>query len=239
MSHQSDLIATDINAYLEQHERKELLRFITCGSVDDGKSTLIAASGKYEGNYKNGNKHGQGKATWVSGSSYSGEYRDDKRNGKGIFTYADGRIYEGIFKNDWITYPYTITYPYSGETVRMEVPLTSNEYEKQRIVAELRDRCAKFSYEEEWIDSCVKKEAQRDLELAQQNKELELMQQRVVQSRQTQVAQEEVPWWLEFLADVAIGVAEGYKQNAIHNSQHKNDKPKVIYKRGPDNVYLC
>ncbi len=41
MSHQSALIATDINAYLAQHERKELLRFITCGSVDDGKSTLI------------------------------------------------------------------------------------------------------------------------------------------------------------------------------------------------------
>ncbi|MDX1943987.1 MAG: sulfate adenylyltransferase subunit CysN [Pirellulaceae bacterium] len=41
MSHQSDLIATDIHAYLAQHERKELLRFITCGSVDDGKSTLI------------------------------------------------------------------------------------------------------------------------------------------------------------------------------------------------------
>lgn len=41
MSHQSDLIAKDILAYLDQHERKELLRFITCGSVDDGKSTLI------------------------------------------------------------------------------------------------------------------------------------------------------------------------------------------------------
>ena len=41
MSHQSDLIATDINAYLAQHEQKELLRFLTCGSVDDGKSTLI------------------------------------------------------------------------------------------------------------------------------------------------------------------------------------------------------
>ena len=41
MSHQSDLIATDINAYLAEHERKELLRFLTCGSVDDGKSTLI------------------------------------------------------------------------------------------------------------------------------------------------------------------------------------------------------
>ncbi len=35
------LIAADINAYLETHQRKSLLRFITCGSVDDGKSTLI------------------------------------------------------------------------------------------------------------------------------------------------------------------------------------------------------
>ena len=41
MSHKSDLIATDIDAYLNQHENKELLRFLTCGSVDDGKSTLI------------------------------------------------------------------------------------------------------------------------------------------------------------------------------------------------------
>lgn len=41
MSHQSDLIATDIDAYLAQHEQKELLRLLTCGSVDDGKSTLI------------------------------------------------------------------------------------------------------------------------------------------------------------------------------------------------------
>jgi len=41
MSHQSDLISSDINAYLAEHERKELLRFLTCGNVDDGKSTLI------------------------------------------------------------------------------------------------------------------------------------------------------------------------------------------------------
>jgi bifunctional enzyme CysN/CysC len=41
MSHQSDLISTDIDAYLAQHERKELLKMLTCGSVDDGKSTLI------------------------------------------------------------------------------------------------------------------------------------------------------------------------------------------------------
>ena len=41
-SFQTDaLIAEDIEAYLDQHQNKSLLRFITCGSVDDGKSTLI------------------------------------------------------------------------------------------------------------------------------------------------------------------------------------------------------
>ncbi len=41
MSHQDELIATDILAYLDAQEHKSFLRFITCGSVDDGKSTLI------------------------------------------------------------------------------------------------------------------------------------------------------------------------------------------------------
>jgi bifunctional enzyme CysN/CysC len=36
-----ELIARDIESYLHEHERKSLLRFLTCGSVDDGKSTLI------------------------------------------------------------------------------------------------------------------------------------------------------------------------------------------------------
>jgi bifunctional enzyme CysN/CysC len=42
MAHVIDeLLSTDIEAYLDAHENKSLLRFITCGSVDDGKSTLI------------------------------------------------------------------------------------------------------------------------------------------------------------------------------------------------------
>ncbi len=41
MSHHDDLIDTDILAYLNAQEQKSFLRFITCGSVDDGKSTLI------------------------------------------------------------------------------------------------------------------------------------------------------------------------------------------------------
>ena len=41
MNSESELLKTDILEYLEQHERKNLMRLLTCGSVDDGKSTLI------------------------------------------------------------------------------------------------------------------------------------------------------------------------------------------------------
>ena len=41
MPHQSDHVVQDIESYLRKHESKSFLRFITCGSVDDGKSTLI------------------------------------------------------------------------------------------------------------------------------------------------------------------------------------------------------
>ncbi|HUS54722.1 MAG TPA: sulfate adenylyltransferase subunit CysN [Thermohalobaculum sp.] len=41
MAHNNEMIADDIIGYLHAHENKSLLRFITCGSVDDGKSTLI------------------------------------------------------------------------------------------------------------------------------------------------------------------------------------------------------
>lgn len=41
MSQETNLLATDIEAYLKVHENKDMLRILTCGSVDDGKSTLI------------------------------------------------------------------------------------------------------------------------------------------------------------------------------------------------------
>ena len=40
-SNKTNIIANDIDAYLKTHQNKSLLRFITCGSVDDGKSPLI------------------------------------------------------------------------------------------------------------------------------------------------------------------------------------------------------
>ncbi len=41
MSEKNNKISTDIEEYLKEHENKDMLRFLTCGSVDDGKSTLI------------------------------------------------------------------------------------------------------------------------------------------------------------------------------------------------------
>ena len=41
MNSENTLLQSDILGYLDQHEKKDMLRFLTCGSVDDGKSTLI------------------------------------------------------------------------------------------------------------------------------------------------------------------------------------------------------
>ena len=41
MSELNNKISSDIESYLKEHENKDMLRFLTCGSVDDGKSTLI------------------------------------------------------------------------------------------------------------------------------------------------------------------------------------------------------
>ena len=41
MNNEDTLLQSDILGYLDQHEKKDMLRFLTCGSVDDGKSTLI------------------------------------------------------------------------------------------------------------------------------------------------------------------------------------------------------
>jgi hypothetical protein len=41
MAHVTDQIASEIHEYLQLHEKKGLLRYINCGSVDDGKRTVI------------------------------------------------------------------------------------------------------------------------------------------------------------------------------------------------------
>lgn len=61
----ADRLDTDIEAFLERHEQKELLRFVTLGSVDDGKSTLIGrllydVNGVYEDQLEDARQNGSG-----------------------------------------------------------------------------------------------------------------------------------------------------------------------------------
>ena len=143
------------------------------------------------------------------------------------------------------------------ETLRREQEEKERREQEQKILAGLRDRCVSFGFTgDNNIAACIQREAQHELEIEQQKYELRLAQQRLDeqytqtriaqqrlerqntqtqlaqqrlerQSRQTQVVEEEVPWIIRFLGDVAVGVSEGYAQGAIHNSQHQNQKQDI------------
>ena len=67
-------------------------------SWTDCFGTYTYASGsKYVGEWKNGEKHGQGIFTFVDGNKYVGQFKDEKYNGQGIFTFVDGRVKAGIW----------------------------------------------------------------------------------------------------------------------------------------------
>ena len=57
----------------------------------------------YEGGWKEGKRHGQGKYTWANGSIYGGGWKDGQkgnRHGHGKQIYPDGNVYEGRWKNN-------------------------------------------------------------------------------------------------------------------------------------------
>uniref|UniRef100_A0A6C0KG05 Phosphatidylinositol-4-phosphate 5-kinase n=1 Tax=viral metagenome TaxID=1070528 RepID=A0A6C0KG05_9ZZZZ len=55
--------------------------------------------GNYDGEWKDGKKHGQGKMTYNNRDIYEGEWKDDKRHGHGKYSFIDGEVYEGEWKN--------------------------------------------------------------------------------------------------------------------------------------------
>ena len=68
--------------------------------IDSEWGTYISPDGdKYEGEWKDGKKHGQGTITLSSGTKYVGEWKDDQRTGQGTMTYYDGAKYEGGWKD--------------------------------------------------------------------------------------------------------------------------------------------
>ena len=66
------------------------------GWFEDGNKDKDA---KYIGEFKDGEKHGQGTSTYPVGDKYVGEYKDGKEHGQGTYTFPDGRKYVGEWKN--------------------------------------------------------------------------------------------------------------------------------------------
>ena len=66
----------------------------------NGQGVFTYSNGnKYVGEWKDGDKNGQGTFAWADGAKYVGEWKDDLRNGQGVFTYSNGNKYVGEFKN--------------------------------------------------------------------------------------------------------------------------------------------
>mmetsp|Transcript_24771 Transcript_24771/g.37745 ORF Transcript_24771/g.37745 Transcript_24771/m.37745 type:complete len:329 (+) Transcript_24771:54-1040(+) len=71
------------------------------GNIVNGKGFIVWASGNYyEGDIRNGKKHGVGRFTWASGQTYEGQLINGDFEGRGVFKYEDGGRYEGAVHKD-------------------------------------------------------------------------------------------------------------------------------------------
>jgi len=120
---------------------------------------------------------------------------------------------------------------------QLQRKLNQEQEEKQTLIASLTKRCEDYGFTgDNNIAACIQREAQHDKELEMQKWELEktriALQQ--AQSRtyvQQQPEEEEVPMLIQMLGDIAVGVAEGYKNQQIYQqpqqkqSIYRNCKP--------------
>lgn len=65
-----------------------------------GTGVWDKSGGVYKGEWKNNQRHGNGRYTWKDGEKYDGSFVDDRREGKGTYTWLSGERYEGIWKNN-------------------------------------------------------------------------------------------------------------------------------------------
>ena len=82
------------------HLREELL----CEQIVSTTVTAVRQDRyvrTYEGEWKGGKRHGQGKYTFTDGSTYEGEWKDGKEHGQGKETDKDGSIKEGRWERGW------------------------------------------------------------------------------------------------------------------------------------------
>lgn len=55
---------------------------------------------RYEGMFKDGQRHSYGALYYATGASYEGEWQHEQKHGRGVFTFEDGTVFDGIFAQD-------------------------------------------------------------------------------------------------------------------------------------------
>ena len=91
-----------------------------CGVPLAGRLVRGGSGDEYVGDFKDGNKHGQGSMTYGSGDKYDGQWVKGTKTGKGTYLFADGNRYSGMWRNDRMegvkgTYTFSSGDTYEGE----------------------------------------------------------------------------------------------------------------------------
>ena len=89
-------------SHKEKKVEKVIPRPIPPVKIEDptGKNTVLIESPGYNGDMKNGKKHGRGKLVLRNGDVYIGSWVEDRKTGQGIYIYSNGIKYNGQWKND-------------------------------------------------------------------------------------------------------------------------------------------
>jgi hypothetical protein len=107
----------DIEKYIGEIEDKAIM-FLSIAKNHISKHYVVdKKEDKYVGEFKGGEKNGQGTYTWADGAQYVGEWKDDLRHGQGTISYANGKKYVGEFKDGKRNGQGTFTIPNLGEYI--------------------------------------------------------------------------------------------------------------------------